>query len=106
MSLLDRTTAQYRSLRLTATANQLTELRAQAAANGLEYLAFALRQPALDRDRQSADRVACPGRGQRVVVPGLRPTACGTRVDPAHPQPDSPTPEASATAVREAPGSF
>lgn len=41
MSVLERTLAQYRSLRLSATANELTSLLAQAEANELSYLNFA-----------------------------------------------------------------
>ncbi len=41
MSQLEQTIARYRSLRLTATANGLTELLSQAEANELSYLSFA-----------------------------------------------------------------
>jgi DNA replication protein DnaC len=41
MSLLERAVAQYRSLRLSATANHLASLLAQAEANELSYLSFA-----------------------------------------------------------------
>lgn len=41
MSLLDSTIAQYRSLRLSATAGELATLLARAEANELSYLSFA-----------------------------------------------------------------
>lgn len=41
MSRLEQTQSQYRSLRLSATANQLADLLAQAEANELSYLDFA-----------------------------------------------------------------
>ena len=43
MSALERTIAQYRSLRWSATANKLTELLGEAEANELSYLSFAQR---------------------------------------------------------------
>lgn len=58
MSLLDRTTAQYRSLRLTATANQLTELLAQAEANELSYLDFAQRLAEHELTQRTRSRIA------------------------------------------------
>lgn len=58
MSLLDSTVAQYRSLRLTATANQLTELLAQAEANELSYLDFAQRLAEHELAQRTRSRVA------------------------------------------------
>lgn len=58
MSMLDRTMAQYRSLRLSATAAKLTELLGEAEANELSYLDFAQRIAEHELTERTHNRIA------------------------------------------------
>ncbi|WP_449431101.1 ATP-binding protein [Pseudomonas putida] len=58
MSLLDSTIAQYRSLRLSATAGELATLLARAEANELSYLSFAQSLVEHELNARSSSRVS------------------------------------------------
>ncbi len=58
MSLLDSTIAQYRSLRLSATAGELATLLAKAEANELSYLNFAQSLVEHELNARSSSRVS------------------------------------------------
>src|SRR5690606_40013220 len=58
MSLLDSTVAQYRSLRLSATAGELTALLARAEANEMSYLNFAQSLVEHEINARSSSRVS------------------------------------------------
>jgi DNA replication protein DnaC len=57
MGLLEQTTAQYRSLRLTAIAGELTQLLAEAEAGEMSYLNFANRLSGYELQQRQANRV-------------------------------------------------
>ncbi|WP_347333035.1 ATP-binding protein, partial [Marinimicrobium locisalis] len=58
MSRLEQTQSQYRSLRLSATANHLDELLAQAEANELSYLDFAQQVAEHELTERTRSRIA------------------------------------------------